>query len=440
MTLIPRRLAAPFFLALLLSATLNAEEKLNVTISGDHREKAELETLAPPPKLPTADEMTFSLDGGKSAVEKEVIPMSVTEAALKSDLSRLQLPVLPMVPEAPFLVMPVPPANDPSLKAFRSKKTVDIAHWTFYVVDEENKEHHRVQGEGAPPSPLVWDGHQDGKPLIEPDKTYFPFLILKSSSGVEAKIPGEAARYLGYFYPEGKNEVIVFGERLYQRDGAAFSREGEIYLLDVSRRLYLCGIAKDAWSISIYEPAEKEDLGEARRQAWRSFLQKTLGRGIAENQVVLYPSQNGLSQTKIILRNFSDPSRPVMTGNARDPRPQLEDKSTWIRFKEDKNALIIEMRHDRLFRPGSAYLRDEALPLVADALAQIRNEAKMGEKREIRDGRQTRMDGGRTVVLRSTMERPRIKGETFEEDPKLAALRTKTLFMLFSQERFLPAQ
>jgi hypothetical protein len=100
----------------------------------------------------------------------------------------------------------------------------------------------------------------------------------------------------------------------------------------------------------------------------------------------------------------------------------------WIEIKDTGKNVVVEMRHDRLFRSGSAYLRDESLPLLIQAFKDVRavNQGKASADR-------------RTILLRSYMEKPRELGwkKTFEEDPQLAALRTKVLFMLFAEENYL---
>ena len=414
-----------FILILFLSQSVLHADDLNVTISGSSQEKADLETLSPKPALPTAEELTFSLDGGKAAVGDEVEPLTPGQAALRSDLSDLQLPVLPTIPESPFVVQPVPLEKDPSMAHFKGP----IAEWEFWVIDENNQKIFQTTGTGTPPSPLTWDGTAQENFVLKPDETYFPFIVLKSSAGLTARIPGEAERYLAFSTRNGEDEVVTFGERLYDRERPSFSPVAETYLLDLARRLSQLGPHGSSWFISIYQPTEDEALGESRRKAWKTFLEKTLERKIANNQVVLYPSSDNKCVTKVTVKNYSDPTRPKMTGLARDPRPSMEDVNKWIEIKTIKKEMVIEMRHDRLFRPGTAYLRDEALPLIVDAQAKVR---------EINQGKEP---AERTTIrLRSYMEKPKEVGRkrSFEEDPRLAALRTKVLFMLFAQTDYLP--
>ncbi len=414
-----------FVLIFLLSTSLLHADDLNVTISGSAQEKADLETLSPQPTLPTAAEMTFSLDGGKAAIGDEVVPFTAGQAALRSDLSDLQLPVLPTIPEAPFVVQPVPDERDPSMTHFKGP----ITDWEFWVIDENNQKIFQSTGIGTPPNPLTWNGSHESEFILKPDETYFPFIVLKSSAGLKARMPGEAERYLAFSIRNGDDEVITFGERLYHRERPTFTPEANPYLMDLARRLSQLGPHRSSWFISIYQPSEDEALGESRRKAWKTFLEKTLERKIANNQVVLYPSKDTKCITKVTLKNYSDPTRPKMTGLARDPRPSMEDVKKWIQVKTVKKDLVVEMRHDRLFRQGSAYLRDEALPLIVEAQAQVREINKGKEPSE-----------KTTIRLRSYMVKPREVGRkrSFEEDPKLASLRTKVLFMLFAQTNYLP--
>jgi hypothetical protein len=217
----------PLLLSLAFVSVVSAEN-LNVTISGDSKEKAELETLSPQPKIPTPEEMTFSLDGGKSAVEDEVIPLSVAQAALHSDLSNFQSPVFPIIPEAPFIVQPIPSEHDPALANFRSfgrpqKMKPVMSEWEFFVIDERNREQFRLSGTTISTAPFVWDGQGKDGLILQPDESYFPFMIFKSSANLTVRVPGEAERYLCFSRREQADEIVLFGERLYLFDQASFS-------------------------------------------------------------------------------------------------------------------------------------------------------------------------------------------------------------------------
>lgn len=389
-----------FLVALLLLApALHADEP---------DEKAPLESLSLKPMMPSALEMTFSLDGGKAAVNDEVIPLTPAQVAMRSDASQLQLPVLPTIPEAPFVVQP-----------FRANSAKELDQWEFILVDDQNRQIYVSSGTDMLPNPLTWDGRVDGELVMKPDQSYLPLLILKSSGSV-SRVSGEAERYLAFSVRQEEDEVIYFGERLYQKEQPSFSPEAEIYLLDLARRLSQMGLHRSSWFVSIYQPMEDEALGEIRRKAWKTFLEKTLQRKIGNNQVVLYPGQDNHCITKIVLKNFSDPNHPVMTGKVSEPRPAMENVNKWMSVKENNKAITIELRQDRLFRSGSAYIRDEALPLIVSAQNLIKDAYKEKKSKD-----------HKTVFLRSK------SFSDEDEDPALTALRNKVLFMIFAESAYL---
>jgi hypothetical protein len=151
-------------------------------------------------------------------------------------------------------------------------------------------------------------------------------------------------------------------------------------------------------------------------------LEKNLNKKFPGSQFASSKPERRESSVRFVLRGVDLSDEPEMHGNVMPPAPQLEDLTTWVRIKERPDALMVEMQHDRLFLPGSAYLRDASLPQLTAALERVRQEPK--EKK---------------IYLRSYKEKPLDrKREKKEEDPKLAALRTKVLFSLFARERFLP--
>lgn len=421
-------------LTLLLSGTMAWADDLNVTISGSANEKAPLETLSPKPPLPNASEMTFSLDGGKSAVGDEIVPLTVEQAVLGSDLSKFQIPVLPTIPQSPFVVQPIPSADDPALSHFRPfgrhrPSAPLITSWDFFVVDDTNKELYRTSGDGLPSASLIWNGQGPEGFALKPDQTYFPFLVLKSSSPeITVRIPGEAERYLAFETRKEEDEIITFGDRLYEKEKAAFSPLAQIYLKDLKYRLTQMD-PRAPFRVFIVSTKSGEALSEPRKKTWQTFLETTLQRKINSEWIVLSVNDEDGPFTQIRLPHFADPTRPKMTGVARDPRPGSEDMKTWIQIKESEKVWTVEMRHDRLFRTGSAYLRDESLPLLVDSLKKVR-EINLGKSKKEK----------KPILLRSYMQKPREYNShrTFEEDPKLAALRSKVLFMLFAEETYRP--
>ncbi len=421
-----------FLLLSLVFVSAVSAENLNVTISGDSKEKAELETLSPKPTIPTPEEMTFSLDGGKSAVENEVIPLSVAQAAFHSDLSNFEAPVLPIIPGAPFIVQPIPSERDPALANFRpfgrpQKTKPAITAWEFFVIDDRNREQFRLSGTDLSTAPFVWDGQGKDGLVLQPDESYFPFMIFKSSANLTVRVPGEAERYLCFARRVQADEIILFGERLYNFDQASFSDAGQLYLRDLKHRFALMD-PRQPITAEIRFPENKRDLAESRKKTWIEFLESSLDRKIDPKRVTLNETSGDRFLTEVTLKDFKDPTRAIMTGHARDLRPGLEDMKKWIQIKDTGKNVVVEMRHDRLFRSGSAYLRDESLPLIIQAFKDVR---AVNQGKEIAQRR--------TILLRSYMEKPRELGwkKTFEEDPQLAALRSKVLFMLFAEENYL---
>src|SRR5882672_9761853 len=135
-----RKTVLGFFL---LSPSFLCAAELKYKVSGESAEKAELSTLSPKPDIPSMNSLSFSLDGGRSAIDQEVIPLSALEAAIKSDPSRIALPILPLLPESPFVVQPVPLTDKGELKlkkslASKNPESTDQFSWEFSIVDEKN--------------------------------------------------------------------------------------------------------------------------------------------------------------------------------------------------------------------------------------------------------------------------------------------------------------
>ena len=426
------------FLLLFHFPSFLLSEDLNYSIKGKSLDSVELETLSPSPDIPSADSILFSLDGGKTAREKEVNPLSPYEAILKTDPSRIPPQVLPLTPIAPFIVQPLPLGDKVDIRrnqdVFGKGREEAVAHydWEFRIVDETNKLIHKQEGRGRPPNPLTWDGFHEGQFAIDPNRTINSYLVIKSSDEIVGTWPGEAVRFLSVGYKEDKNFIIQFSKRIYNDFESTFSGGGKIFLRDLASRLYdhvrhaqVEGRDPESiWSITLYEPVSlvETDTAEGRKVSWQSFFEETLNEIIPFERIKLEETEGEESWVKVVLHNYKSPNLPNMRGRPAPPRPHFEDISNWVKVDENEEALLIDLRHDRLFLPGSAYLRDEALPDLSKALARVGEESKIPKP----------------IVLRSYTEKVRDKKRNkFEEDTQLAALRSKVLFMLFAKERLL---
>jgi hypothetical protein len=178
----------------------------------------------------------------------------------------------------------------------------------------------------------------------------------------------------------------------------------------------------------VSEPANQL-LGESRRRLWKNYLEKNLGRRFSDHQFTVISAENGEGKVDIVMRGVDLKDEPLMHGKIAPPVPHLEPSANWVTVRENEHVLMVEMQHDRVFLPGSAYLRDAALPQLSAALERVKQER----------GRKNKKGEERKILLRSYTESPRDKKrEKKVEDPKLSALRSKVLFNLFARERFLP--
>ena len=102
-----------------------------------------------------------------------------------------------------------------------------------------------------------------------------------------------------------------------------------------------------------------------------------------------------------------------------------------------------KLRHDRLFLPGSATLRDDALAPLTQAIQRVKAtllESGAAPARRMRfddpPARAKKRDKNtKKVLIRSYTQGARNEKEkVLEENPKLSTIRSKVLFMLFTKE------
>lgn len=396
------------FLGLVMFQTAQAQDSLNMTISGDAQDRVELETLSPTPDIPKAEALPFSKDGGKQAIEEELSPLSLAEAARQIPPATLPTPNLPLIPSAPFIVQ-FPPKNQPADN-----------NWEFRVVDERNHLWHMTNGQGVSPDSLAWDGTDGQKFILDPNRTYYSYFVSSSAAKGVTSAPGEATRFIALVRMEDKDSLIAFGERVYVQGEARFSEEGKIYLNDLVRRL--SGMKQNAesdertqWQVVLHE--SNQPLGKDRQQLWAAFLEQALQRKITPERIVLHPIRHGNEEEASVTVTLKETALPsathAMRGRTAPGSVSMELMASLIKIRNVKDVVIVECRHDQLFRPGTAYLRDEALPYVTQAMGQIPKNKK--------------------ILLRSYTEKVRDKEKEKEEDPKLTAMRTKVLFSLFAE-------
>lgn len=407
---------------------------LDVTISGDANDQVELETLSPNPDIPGADELTFSLDGGKSAAEAEVVPLNVREAARGAQLSGNTRYGLPLIPNAPFISQMLPPPEDKESqrKALRMPHPpkAETPFWEFRVVDENDNMVYERSGTNFPVPPQSWDGFKDGLFVVDPNRTHVSFIIVHSS-GLVLSWPGEASRFMAMRTQRGDDTVIHFSNRVYKKDQASFRDEANLYLEDLAR---LLAFYPSTWTVTLFEPAQDESLSEARRGLWEKILSQALSRKLAKDKFLIESTPEPEGRVEILMRGTHLKDEPNMHGKIAPPVPHLESSTDWIRVRENEKFMYVEAQHDRLFVPGSAYFRDAALPQLIAALAKV--DAERTAPPRMKKGK--KLDD-RKVVLRSYTERPHDKKRQKKmEDARLTALRTKVLFNLFARERFLP--
>lgn len=420
-------------LALLLFAGTAAAAPLNVTISGDSAERAPLETLSPDPAIPTMEALSFSLDGGISAAADEIVPLSVSDAARMADPAVIPVVTPPIIPGAPYILQPLPTRE--SVAAFHRPlinseiSATSELEWEFSVADETNRVVHRRSGKGWPEEVLMWDGTEDGEFILDPNRTYSSFWVARASSSA-LTWPGDANRFQCFERRTDDTTEIHFGARFYDKSGIGFDPMFQPYLDDLVYRLYW---NTNKGELHIYE--SDEAVAQRRAALWVKLLNEKLGTALAESYVKIHTVEGQESRALLVYPREDTPETHLRGNTAFTPH-HLEKNENWLRIKREKHAIVVEFRHDRLFQPGTAYLKNEALPLIAKALKTIHDEKNingtetepMRAKRPIKD-----------IVLRSFTEKARdTKKDKLEEDPALAALRTKTLFALFARARYAP--
>lgn len=424
-------------------APLSAADSLKMTITGDAQEKTQLETLSPSPDLPDPSKLPFSRDGGAAAANGELDPMPVEKAAILQASSRLIPPLLSSIPSSPYVVHALPEEPKKKRRA-KTDNAPEPDNFEFNVVDDLGAVVSRQTGQGLPQLPFGWDGTDATGFILDPNRTYFPFIVLKSSDTELKSVPGQAVRFIAFVRQDGADAVVSFGTRVYVRDQAHFSPEASVYLEDLARRLSTLPTSDDErnplWKVMIWEPAPESFVGRERRNLWKAELERRLARALPDNRFELLPT-DGEPVVRVVLRNAEAPSTDrALVRQAKGSSQVMEAGPGVVNVKETPEAVIVELRHDRLFRVGSAYLRDETLPRVVEALGKVRTLAEQDRaKKSSLTGKAKEKFEPRKIVVRSYTERARDdKQQQREEDPKLAAARSKVLFMLFAREALLP--
>lgn len=399
-----------FFAALPLQA-----ESLNMNVSGETKERVPLEKLPAAPELPDPSILPYSLDGGKAARDAEMTPLSISNAAKMTDRSRMQPAGFPTIPSSPYVMHPVSPL------------AVTPASWTFLVVDDADKIWHEKSGHGMPTASIHWNGQRGDEFVLDPNAAYVSLVKVTYPDGGVATQPGQAARFPAFARQDKDNVAIVFGERIYAERGAAFAADAFIYLNDLTRRLSMMPPPlpnewneRRTWSITLLEPAGDDALSSMRLALWKKYLEDELGIRIPQSKLFLRASPDGRARVEVLMKGVRPPEiDAMMHAPIARLRRGNEKVSEWVKVKPQKKLLVVELRHDCLFRSGTAYLRDEAVPAIARAMDETRRELNVP---------------GRKVLLRSYTEKVRdAKKDLVEEDPALAALRSKVLFSLFAR-------
>ncbi len=413
-----RRFVAAVTLGLALAQT-HSLWSLNMDVNGSNKDKAPLETLSASPDLPKADSLSYSLDGGKTARDSEVTPLSISDAARLSDMSHLPAAGYPAIPSSPYIMQPVPTA------------LAHVSTWTFLVTDDQARTWNKQIVMSSMTSTFSWDGTLDGKFVLDPNLSYVSLVKITQTDGNITTFPGQAARFPVFIRLDKGNVVIVFGERIYRENGGSFSDVATIYLDDLVRRLALLPPPlpnewddNQTWSITLFEPSGNDTLGTTRVNLWKKYLETKLGLKIPQNKFYLRDATDNHARVEVVLKGASLlPLDEIMHAPNARYRPIQENAADWVQVHADKEAVVVDLRHDSLFRSGTAYLRDEGLPPLLDAMNRVRAElnAPPPAKR-------------RPVLLRSFTEKvwdPKKNKDS--EDPKLTALRSKVLFALFAK-------
>lgn len=423
------------FVCSLLMGTLGSlhAEPLNMTISGKAAEKIPLETLVPSPDIPTAEQMSLSLDHGAAAAGEEIVPLSVSKASLEMDLTKLPMPGLSAIPNAPYIVQALPSEllrqRDNKLK--RGEPRIRFTHWDFSVVDEMNIVWHEESGDGFPPPFLTWDGTREGQFVLKPNRTYFSIIKLSAHGEPDHTIVGESVRFMAFLHQSGPDTIVELGERIYKREEAEFSEEAQIYIDDLASRLshnmaFYDEKATEQWRVVLAEPAERQNLGDKRKRLWETHLEVMLGKPVSDDRITIQNSDNGESSVAIIFPNTNPPATDqALRGEAQSQlRPVIDEMASLVKISETKRNIVVDLRHDRIFLPGSAYVKDSSLPYLTVAMKKVQEMISDQEKQK---------GEAKKLLLRSYTQILPTDKDKEETDPKLTATRSKVLFMMFSR-------
>jgi hypothetical protein len=184
-------------------------------------------------------------------------------------------------------------------------------------------------------------------------------------------------------------------------------------------------VSESEWQVVLREPSSRWDMAPARKKLWKGSLEKMLGKTLPDKNFVVKEAESNESSVSIVFPRSKPPLTDLaLRGSAKANLDPIADEMKSIaKISENKKTIFVDLRHDRIFNPGSAYIKDSALPLVIQAITETKTRMKSLEGKEKKN-----------LLLRSyTQKLPGDKKER-EDDPKLTATRSKVLFMLFARE------
>ncbi|MGQ0644901.1 MAG: hypothetical protein ACT4O3_05370 [Elusimicrobiota bacterium] len=244
-------------------APAGSGENLDVTVTGEAKD--EIPVLKEPPSLdvPLKDVAGLAREGQiERILTEEVSHMSwEQQSKLMAPDSRQTAYSLPArLPAPPFFRMEVP-----------HDKPIETVSWEFSVVDQANRVVKSLKGEAPPEDFFVWDGFEEGRPVVRAGPAYSPVLLTTDKDGKARRFFGEPIQLDALQYEQaGILHVEFVNDRLYDKNSADFSKNMLPLVkaaVDQLRRR-----AGAPFRLVVHDAPPAKSLTDRRLEKWKALL------------------------------------------------------------------------------------------------------------------------------------------------------------------------
>ena len=277
---------------------------LDLTIKGKTRDRIEIERVVPEPDVALKDVIPFSRLGQTDWILSEELGYldEAKQIAMMDVRSpKVYRPSMIEFPKPPYFVQAYPPPPEPIIVDRRPDAPPlpgEQEHWTFIVIDQNNKLLKKIEGNTQPVEPIQWNGMSRGQFLLRTDEIYSSILVIQETPEVTRTIVGDPIWMPALRYLKGNNIVYEFSnKRVYNEMQTSFAPPLQVLVDQVMNSLRKH--QGSSFEVIIYD--QDLELAQSRANMWRETLEKNLlVTGDNFNIRVALPGQRG-SVTQVVL-------------------------------------------------------------------------------------------------------------------------------------------